>query len=171
MTTASPEPELPSDAEYAAANRAALQRDLRTALEGLKQALRTRRDVGRREVRAILLPLGALLSETEADDSARWLGEVCEIAALGGQRWKDALESELQLAATEYIQAVDPRYLGVPGYDFAYTLDSRERLEVRRVAARALSYELPQATLLQIESADEQLEAELHRRGGDEPES
>ncbi|TAJ15929.1 MAG: hypothetical protein EPO68_11965 [Planctomycetota bacterium] len=148
---------------------AAWEQQLRTALELIAARLGARRGLQRAEVRTLLLPLGALLADHTSPAGAAWVQRIEQRLAKDGAQFRAVVESELQLAAAEYVQGVDPRYLGLPGYDFEYTLGSREGLEARRLAAEALSVRLPDATLKQIELADQRLEAELERRGPQAP--
>lgn len=145
---------------------AAWEQQLGPALELVASQLAGKRGLGRQDVRALLLPLGALLADSNSTRGAAWVSRIEARVAGELARFRAVVESELQLAAAEYVQGVDPRYLGLPGYDFEYTLGSREGLEARRLASEALAVRLPEATLRQIELADERLAAELERRGG-----
>lgn len=144
---------------------AAWELQIASALALVAGKLEGRRGLQRQDVRALLLPLGALLADREAAAGHAWVGRIEQRLAAHAARFREVVASELELAAAEYVQGVDPRYLGLPGYDFEYTLESREGLEVRQLAAEALSVRIPDATAQQIELADRRLEAELERRG------
>jgi hypothetical protein len=150
---------------------AALEQQLRAALEHVARRLGARHGLQRSDVRALLLRLGALLADQNSPAGAAWVQRIQQRLAENAAQFRAVVESELQLAASEYVQGVDPRYLGLAGYDFEYTLGSREGLEARRLAAEAFAVRLPDATLNQIELADERLEAELERRGPPESSS
>jgi hypothetical protein len=140
-------------------------RQVRQALEVLARRLQDLRPLHRQDVRPLLLPLGALLAGDAHELAAECLERVRALTTPSAARFREAVESELQLAAAEYVQGVDLRYLSLPGYDFEYTLGSREGLEARQLAAAEFGVLLPAATVAQVESADARLEFELERRG------
>ena len=64
------------------------------------------------------------------------------------------MAEELQLAASEHVHAVDPRWLNHPRYDMSYTLAARKRLEARILAAEALGTPLDGALAEAVRHAD-----------------
>jgi hypothetical protein len=114
--------------------------------------------------RALLLALGEGLHELGAEALGPEL--VARTAALIGrdeEAWQAAVAREVELAAWEYDQSVDPRYLAQPDYDLDYTLAARDRLELRLLALEPLGFEPPAELLEKIDRADERLERGLGR--------
>jgi len=167
MTSRGPEPAEEGAAAGSEAQKAHREwaRQVQQALEVLARRLQDRRPLHRQDVRPLLLPLGALLAGDAHELAADCLERVRALTTPSAARFREAVDSELQLAAAEYVQGVDPRFLSLPGYDFEYTLGSREGLEARQLAAAEFGIQLPVATVAQVESADARLEAELERRG------
>jgi hypothetical protein len=115
----------------------------------------------RYDARAVLISLGTLL-RTEGPEACR--SEVERARRTGealGESWASAVLGELSLACAEHVHAVDPRYLDLPNYDFAYTLRARERLEARLVAAEALGHGAPTPLLDGVRRSDERLAPHL----------
>ena len=135
--------------------------ELSEALEALADLLRGERAPDRFDVRALFLPLGALILEGDLAGLAPTLEHLG--AATGGQpeAWAKAVREELDLATDEFCLAVDPRYLKLPNYDMAYTLASREQLACRLQAAEHLGFELPPGAEERIATADADLEPYL----------
>jgi len=113
-----------------------------------KEGRRSLPPVDRPLLRSLLLSLGEVL-ETDPGGAGDLSGQVehdiararkC-IGMLGG-RWDTTLVGEMQLACTEHIQGVDPRYLAHPRFDFEYVVEARQiglgglEAELRLVAAR-----------------------------------
>ena len=74
-----------------------------------------------------------------------------------------AIAEELTLACTEHVRSCDPKYLGLPKYDFPYTVAARHRLEARLRAAAELDMPADEALLEQVARADDILEPYLRR--------
>lgn len=131
-----------------------VERALRT-LEGLRRPKQRRPD--RHDARALLVPLGLQLLSQGTRGLEEHLERIRSVGEALGAAWYDAVQDELSLAAGEHVQAVAPRFLDLPNYDFAYTLRARERLEARLVAAAELDLEIPAALARSIELADARL--------------
>ena len=80
--------------------------------------------------------------------------------------WRKSLGQEMELACTEHVQAIDPRYLDHPRYDFQYTVQARQRLEMRFSALDLLGVEVDEALLGQVARADAILEPYLQGKNG-----
>jgi len=139
--------------------------ELETALTELEALARDgKRRPDRYDARALLVPLGEVLLKEGPNpvkdevERARRAGEAL------GEPWEEAVRAELSLAAAEHVHAVDARYLDLPNYDFAYTLQARERLEARLAAAAELDFELGDALRDGIRRADEKLAPYLEGR-------
>lgn len=144
--------------------------ELDAALGQLRE-LSPKQKPGHRHARAVLVPLGITILE-QGEDAA--LGAAARVQAAVepfGDAWTDAVDAELRMACTEHIQSVDPRYLDLPNYDFAYTMAARERLEARLAASGLLGYAPPEDLLDRVAKADATLAPYLERsrpRGGGE---
>ena len=136
-----------------------LTQELEAAVASLEEIARSKkgRRVDRYDARALLVPLGLLLLERGSEAVADHVERIQAAAERLGEPWAEAIQGELSLAATEHVHAVDPRYLTLPNYDFAYTLEARRRLEARLVAAEELDVELPAALADGVRRADERL--------------
>jgi len=135
--------------------------DLTQALESTADLLAGKRAPDRFDVRALFLPLGALILEGDLDSLAPTLERIA--AGIEGQReaWEGAVAEELELAGEEFCRSVDPRYLKLPNYDLGYTLASREYLACRIQAALQLGFALPDGLERRVEAADRDLEPYL----------
>jgi hypothetical protein len=119
-----------------------------------------KKNVTRFQARSLLIVLGeALLAEDasvrEAIDSVRAL--VVE----SPEAWREAVDEEFSLAATEHVRSCEPRYLKMPQYDFEYTVGARHRLEARLRAAVEIDLPIDETLLEQIARADALLEPYL----------
>jgi hypothetical protein len=130
--------------------------------EALAALSAKRRGVGRWDARAVLIPLGRLLLARGEEGVRVELERVRAAAAPHAAAWEAAVREELSLACAEHVQGTDPRYLGVPGFDWGYVLSARERLEARVRAARALGLEPPAALWAGVLEADRRVRS---RRG------
>jgi hypothetical protein len=72
----------------------------------------------------------------------------------------------MELSCTEHVQAIDPRYLDHPRYDFDYTVQARQRLEMRFNALDLLGVDADEVLLAQVARADAILEPYLQRKDG-----
>ena len=143
--------------------------ELPAALELLRQAVDKPGNLDRHVVRAVLVPLGALVMGPGDEDRDAILTEIRELVGPAERAWLEALAFELKLAASEHIQSVDLRYLSRPDYDFDYTIRARERLEARLVAAEALGWPADEELVQRVRRADATLEPFLGSREGREP--
>lgn len=140
------------------------RKDIEEAISELGRRLKAKEVPDRHLVRVALLALGRITIE-EGDDEARPLARDLAGAAEGHEeRWEEAFQSEMALAVAEHVHSVDPRYLEMPGYDFAYTIAARERLEARLRAAALLQLPVPESLLDQVATADERLQPYLEGR-------
>ena len=135
--------------------------DLSTALGELADLLGGKRGPDRFDVRAIFLPLGALILEGDLAGLAPTLEHLSSVARPDDESWAKAVEDELRLATDEFCSSVDPRFLGLPNYDMAYTLSSREMLACRFQAAEHLGFSIPEGALQRVETADKALDPYL----------
>ncbi len=135
--------------------------ELAQALEALAEVLAGDRTPDRFDVRALFLPLGALVLEGDIASLTPTLEHLG--GAIEGRReaWEAAVASELELAGDEFCRSVDPRYLGLPNYDLDYTLASREFLACRIQAALQLGFALPAGLEGRVEKADKALDPYL----------
>lgn len=131
-------------------------------LEGLDPV---KRAPNRYHARALLVPLGELLRAGQ--DVGAEVGRVRAASARLGESFEQAVTSEVSLACAEHVHAVDPRYLGLPNYDFEYTVRARARLEARLLAAATLRVEIPETLLTGVRLADERLAPYLQDRPRD----
>lgn len=118
--------------------------ELESALALVREALAAKQPLNRYHARAVLLPLGALLA---AETSASARAEAQALLALVRPvraAWHGAVQDELEMAITEFVQSVDRRYLSRPDYDFRYTREARARIDDRLRAARELGIALPE---------------------------
>lgn len=137
---------------------------LEVALKRLTALAKKKRGPSRFDARDILLAVGELAQTGQVDALQAPLERLEALLKPHREQWERALAEELELACTEHIQGVDPRFLEHPRYDFAYTIEARHRLELRLVALDQLEIE-PRADLLSgVERADERLAPYLARR-------
>ncbi len=116
----------------------------------------------RHHARAVLILLGQLIvaaqeAGEEAEPGGDWIARIRGLVEPVEELWRAAVEEELSLACAEHIRAVDPRFLDHPGYDFAYTIGARERLEARLMGCQALDLEVPEGLLDRVADADARL--------------
>jgi len=133
-----------------------LDRDL-SALAAMveRRALPTRHDA-----RPLLLEIGRRLSQ-DAGSSADLEPVKRRISGFPpafAEAWSAAVLDEISMAATEYVRSADPRYLGHPKYDWAYTLEAREHLGWRMKAVQYLGIAASPDLEAAIERADRLLE-------------
>ncbi len=108
----------------------------------------------RHHARAILLGLGDALLEDRAGDEAEAFARVAAWIERSPEAWREAFAGELAMATTEHVRSADPRWLGNPKYDLAYTVWARHRLEARLACAEHLGIEVPEELLEAIARAD-----------------
>lgn len=145
---------------------AALER-LEAALTEAQAEVRAERPLHRYHARALLVQLGEWilsLEEREREPDSSWRERCSFLKEAAAESWTRAVEEELALASAEHIQAIDPRFLEHPRYDFAYTLAARERLEARLRACEYLEIEVAEGLLTRVSEADERLAPYLERR-------
>ena len=119
----------------------------------------------RYHVRSLFLPLGARLMELgpRSEELAPAIERARNLKERLGKPFALAVLDELSLACAEHVHAVDPRYLSLPNYDFEYTVEARDRLSARLLAAEVLELELPETLLAAVERADATLAPHLER--------
>lgn len=139
--------------------------ELQSALAALQAAFEDKTNPNRHQVRSIYIPLGMLILEGSLDGIEATLERLAGLLAPRAEAWEQAVHEELRLAQAEYCQSVDPRYLGRPGYDLAYTIAARERLEARLAAAKALGQDLPPGLEESVQASDAVLEPYLEAEG------
>jgi len=130
---------------------------LEAALAQLEAESKRGRPLERGLVRRLLLELGALLDEQRGPEPQALVDRALAQLQPRAAEWSSLLRAELEQAAQEYDQCVDPRYLSRPDYDLAYTLRARDRLRARLLAAAALGTNLPEAVEKRVRAADERL--------------
>lgn len=145
--------------------------DLEASLAELAAAVRKKRKPSRFHARAVLVALGHRILAGDRDLTAAAVARVKDLVQERIADWELAVREELELAAAEFVRSVDPRFLSLPKYDFAYTVAARERLEARLAAADQLGIAVEESLLEQVADADERLAPYLGRdgrRGGSE---
>lgn len=140
--------------------------DLDAAIAELATALRRKRTPSRYHAREILIALGQRLLAGDETRAASASERIADVVRARSAEWERAVLEELDLACTEFVLSVDPRYLSHPRYDFAYTITARERLEARLVAADRLGIVPGEGLLERVVQADLALEPHLRRRDG-----
>jgi hypothetical protein len=130
---------------------------LEALLAQLSSAVQRGRPLERALVRQVLLALGALLDEERGPEPQALVDRILALLQPRASEWSAQLGAELEQAAIEYDQCVDPRYLSRPDYDLAYTLRARDRLRARLLASAALGAPLPEALERRIRATDERL--------------
>lgn len=133
-------------------------KELARALDELAELWAGKRPPNRFDVRALFIPLGALVAEQGLDglpsDLSGLLDQATTTIRADSEPWQTALHEELAYAADEFCLSVDPRYLDLPNYDFTYTRHSRCALEHRIRAARHLELTLPDGLEARISESD-----------------
>lgn len=145
--------------------------ELESALETIRTEIKAEHALTRYHARAVLVPLGEWtlrLEEDETEDPAldEWAARVRKGVEPAEESWSRAVQEELSLASAEHVQAVDPRFLDHPRYDFTYTVNARTRLEARIRACQALDFEMPEGLLDRVAEADARLAPYLERASG-----
>lgn len=108
----------------------------------------------RHHARGILVGLGLEMLDGPARSEAEALERVAGWIARAPDAWREAIASEISMAATEHVRSVDPRWLRHPQYDLAYAVEARHRLEARLVCAERLGVGVPDELLEAIGRAD-----------------
>lgn len=119
----------------------------------------------RHHARAVLVGLGLEMLDGPAGAEAAALAQVSGWIAQAPTAWREAIASEISMAATEHVRSADPRWLRHPQYDLEYAVEARHRLEARLVCAERLGVGVPDEILESIGRADALL-APLLRDGG-----
>lgn len=140
--------------------------ELEQALALVAEAVRSRHPLNHYHARAVLLPLGLLLTELDDRATQEAVSRVATAVAPVRKAWERAVREELELAIAEFVRAVDETYLARPDYDFTYTMGARKRLADRLRAADALSIDPPADWLRPMERADHVLAPYLARSTG-----
>jgi len=108
----------------------------------------------RHHARGVLIGLGDALLENRADLEAEAFARVAVWIERKPDAWREAFAGEIALAATEHVRSADPRWLGNPKYDLAYTVEARHRLEARLACAEHLGIEVAEDLLEAVARAD-----------------
>ncbi len=114
----------------------------------------SKRRVTRHEARPVLLGIGECLIEGRTPEAEDALARLRRLPAELREAFDAAVRDELEMACSEHVRSVDPRYLQRPDYDLAYTVAARHRLECRLRAAERLGIDLAGAWLENIRRAD-----------------
>jgi len=139
--------------------------ELTLAMSENEDLVQGKRRPSRFDVRALFIPLGALVLEGDLAGLAPTLEHLGSFIRSDNEDWQRAVEEELALSGEEYCLSVDPKYLDLPNYDFDYTARSRETLECRLRAAELLGFGAPEGLQGRIATADSLLEPYLDARG------
>ena len=134
----------------------ALSESLESAISNLEQLAKQKTPrPSRFHARDILIPLGSLLAGDYPLPRTDLREHFKQLTQPFAEYWERALAEEIQLATTEYVTSVDPRYLEMPNYDFDYTTSARKRLEARLSACDLLGHAIPEPLSQQITKADQ----------------
>lgn len=138
--------------------------ELESALALIREALQVKQPLNRYHARAVLLPLGALLSAPDATAGRSAAATVSGLTRPVHDVWRKAVEDELEMAIVEFAMSVDRRYLTRPDYDFRYTLEARRLVTERLTAMKELGIALPIEGERALARADRELAPYLERR-------
>lgn len=119
----------------------------------------------RHQARGLLLGLGEGILAGRATEEAAALARVAAWIEGSPDAWREAIGSELSMAVTEHVRSADPRWLGNPKYDLAYTVEARHRLEARLACCEHLGIEVSEELLEAIARADALLAPYLGAEG------
>jgi hypothetical protein len=108
----------------------------------------------RLHARGVLIGLGDALLADRAGDEADAFARVAAWIERAPDAWRAAFAGEIEMAATEHVRSADPRWLGNPQYDLAYTVEARHRLEARLACAEHLGIEVAEELLEAVARAD-----------------
>ena len=139
--------------------------ELEAVLRTLERVARNGQWPSRQLAREVLLALGAWMRESGSD--ATPLERVRKAGRALSTRWDEVVRAELSLSCAEFVQSVDPRYLGIPNYDRDYTRAARARLEDRLRAAGALGFALDAKEVEMLALADQVWSAHLQGTAAD----
>ncbi len=118
----------------------------------------------RHDARRILLALGELLLEGREAEAGQYAERLLAILTRVRAPWEGACREELALACGEHVQSVDPKWLQLPRFDFAYVVEARRRLEMRLRALERLGQDADEDWLDRVAQADQLLEPYLRGR-------
>ncbi len=121
----------------------------------------------RHHARGVLIGLGGVLLEDRAEAEADAFARVAVWIERKPDAWREAFAGEISMAATEHVRSADPRWLGNPKYDLAYTVEARHRLEARLACAEHLGIEVAEDLLEAVARADALLAPYLSGTGAD----
>ena len=141
--------------------------ELDAAIRSIESRTGRRVVVTRHEARPILIGIGRALHSGRSGDAAAAGDRLAKLPPPLRESWEAAVRDEMEMAATEHVRSVDPRYLGHPRYDLDYTLEARRQLEHRRRACEHLGLPLDAALLGAVARADSLLEGHTGTRLGD----
>lgn len=138
--------------------------DLRAAIDELVRRKKSKEVPDRQLVRLAILALGRLVLGGDGNAARELAKELNAAAEPHGERWTEAVESEMGLAVAEHVHSADPRYLDLATYDFEYAIAARERLEARLQALEVLGLSVAETLLEQVEAADQRLRPYLESK-------
>ena len=141
--------------------------ELEIALNHLQARVEAEELPSRHDARWMLMELGETLQSLGVDNCQALIARARKVAQRLGEGWERAVAEELQLAVSEHVHAVDPRWLSHPRYDMAYTLAARARLEARIIAADALGTPLDETMAQAVAHADKALAEHRRETRGD----
>jgi hypothetical protein len=137
---------------------------LEQAVSALRVLAEKRKAPSRHHVRDLLIALGEALLGGAETEAVQAIHALQSITPAFGERWNSVLADELALACTEHVRSVDPRYIHNAQYDFEYTIEARERLELRLRAAERLGSPATPHWSAEVRRADALLAEALKRR-------
>lgn len=114
--------------------------------------------------RELLLAIGALAIEGRTKEAKEAISGLLPTLERLGDAWLEAIGQEMDLACSEHIQGVDPRYLQHARFDFSYVIEARQRLEMRLRALDVLGVDADERALDQVAEADDRLRPYLEAR-------
>lgn len=135
------------------------------ALALIRAAIDGEKVLSRYHARALLLPLGALMTRADRTSVARdAAARARELVERDREGWDTAVHDELEMAVAEHVRSADPQFARRPDYDVVYARTARERLQARLDATTALGGEPAREQLERIALADRILAPHLGRR-------
>jgi hypothetical protein len=137
--------------------------ELESALAGIEALAKQNGRPTRHHARPLLVGLGEVLLSGTPEEAEAVKRRLDGLPPSSAENWPTAVADEMAMAATEYVRSADPRYLDHPKYDWAYTLEARERLADRLRAVRFLGIPVDESLLRGIDRADRSIAS--HRPG------
>ena len=137
--------------------------ELEAALAAIAVLTKEERKPSRYDARILLLPLGALILESESGGLSVMLERISATVHPENEAWATAIADELGLAGDEFCLSINPDYLKHPRYDFAYAAASRQQLEQRIQAIEHLGFPVSEVLRGRIQEADDAFEPYLDK--------